>query len=112
MSDRREERVVERLVGTGALVADDGVPYADVRYFVTVFQTFDIASTPFSQTDLQETPLSTRLVVDLAHPLEHDPVGIVTLALQDGRQIDGWFSGREFQPRGGILPASQKRPGT
>lgn len=108
MSERREERRIERSAGTG-VIARDGAALGTVSYLLEIWQTFHIVRT-FGPGRAQEIEGMKEIRIHFvrhqldAFKLWHER-GTLTLKLEDGRQLNGFLDGDSFIASGQLTVA-------
>lgn len=108
MSERREQRRVERCAGTGT-VTRDGVTLGDVTYVMEIWQTFHMLRTLGPGPEQEVAGLRDINITFINHEL--DAFGLwqdratLTLHLEDGRRLDGFLDGDSFVASGQLTAA-------
>jgi hypothetical protein len=108
MSERREQRRVERCAGTGT-VTRDGVAVGSVSYVMEIWQTFHIIRTFGPGPEQEVEGLKEISITFIRHQLDtfrlwHERATL-TLHLQDGRRLDGFLNGDSFVASGQLTAA-------
>lgn len=108
MSERREQRRIERTAGTGTVLRE-GVPIGTASYVMEVWQTFHVISGLGPDPEEEVAGMKELNIQFLRHDLDtfklwHDRATL-TLRLQDGRQLDGFINGEEFVASGQMTTA-------
>jgi hypothetical protein len=108
MSERREQRRIERSAGTGTL-SRGGAALGTVSYLLEIWQTIHIIRT-FGPGPAQELEGLKEIRISLVrHQLDtfklwHDSATL-TLQLEDGRRLDGFLNGNTFVASGQMTAA-------
>ena len=107
MSERREQRRIERTAGTGT-VSRDGVQLGTVSYLLEIWQTFHIIRGFGPGSDEEVEGLKEIRIQILRHDLDTFTLwqegATLNLRLEDGRRLDGFLTNDEFVA-GGQLTA-------
>ena len=103
MSERREQRRIERSEGTGA-VARDGMPLGTVTYLLEIWQTFHIVRAFGAGPEEEVEGLKEIRIRILRHDLDRFKLwqesATLNLRLEDGRRLDGFINGDQFVASG------------
>lgn len=99
MSERREQRRIERSAGKGAM-SRAGAPIGTVSYLLEIWQTFHIVQ-GFGAGPAQEVQGMKEIRLRLVrHTLDTFALwqgsATLTLQLEDGRRLDGFLDGDMF----------------
>jgi hypothetical protein len=103
MSERREQRRIERSAGTGSM-SRAGAPLGTVSYILEIWQTFHIVQ-GFGAGSAQEMEGLKEIRLRLMHhtldtfALWQDSATL-TLQLEDGRRLEGFLNGDMFVASG------------
>jgi hypothetical protein len=108
MSERQEQRRIERSGGTG-MVTRDGVALGSATYVMEVWQTFHVFRT-FGPGPKQEVAGMKDINIRFVnHELDSFKLwkesATLTLHLEDGRRLDGFLNGDEFVASGQLTTA-------
>lgn len=108
MSERREERRIERSTGTGTITRDSA-KIGMATYVLEIWQTFHITRA-FGPGPEQETAgMKDIHITFVRHDLDTFRLwqdrAMLTLHLQDGRRLDGFLNGDEFVASGQLTAA-------
>ena len=108
MSERREQRRIERGAGTGTM-SRAGAPLGTVSYLLEIWQTFHIVQT-FGPGPAQEIEGMKQIRLRLVrHTLDTFALwldsGTLTLQLEDGRRLEGFLNGDMFVASGQLTAA-------
>lgn len=108
MSERREQRRVERCAGTGTITRD-GVPMSNVTYVMEIWQTFHIIRTFGSGPDQEVAGMKEINITFVNHQLDTFRLwqdrATLTLKLEDGRSLEGFLDGDSFVASGQLTAA-------
>ncbi len=108
MSERREERRIERSAGT-ATVTRDGVTIGTASYRLEVWQTFHIISGLGPGPDEEVEGLKEIRIQLVRHDLDTFKLwrdrATLNLQLADGRRLDGFLNNDEFVAAGQMTTA-------
>lgn len=108
MSERREERRIERSAGTGT-VTRDGVAIGTASYLLEIWQTFHIISGLGPGPDEEVEGLKEIRIQFVRHDLDTFTLwrdrATLNLQLADGRRLDGFLNNDEFVPAGQLTAA-------
>jgi hypothetical protein len=108
LSERREQRRIERSAGTGVM-SRDGAALVTVSYLLEMWQTFHFVRT-FGPGSEQEIEGMKEIRIHLVrHDLDtfklwHERATL-TLKLEDGRRLDGFLDGTSFIASGQLTAA-------
>ena len=109
MSERREQRRIERTAGTGTMLRD-GVALGTVSYLLEIWQTFHIIRGFGPGPNEEVEGLKDIRIQILNHDL--DPFKLwqegatLNLRLEDGRALNGFLNNDEFVASGQLTAAS------
>jgi hypothetical protein len=99
MSERREQRRIERTEGTGR-VSRNGTVLGTVSYLFEVWQTFHIIRGLGPGPAEEVAGLKDLRILFVRHELDTFALwqdrGTLTLRLEDGREVDGFLDGDRF----------------
>ena len=108
MSERREQRRVERCAGAGT-VTRDGVTLGSVTYVMEIWQTFHILSALGPGPNEEVPGLKDIRIMLTKHQLDTfrlcQDLATLTLRLQDGRTLEGFLDGDAFVASGQLTAA-------
>jgi hypothetical protein len=108
MSERREERRIEKSAGTGTM-SQGATPLGKVSYLLEIWQTFHIVQ-GFGPGPAQEIEGMKAIRLRLVrHKLDTVALwqggGTLTLQFEDGRRLDGFLNGDMFVASGQLTSA-------
>jgi hypothetical protein len=108
MSERREQRRVERCAGTGTVMRE-GVALGSATYVMEIWQTFHIQRTFGPGPEQEVAGMKEISITFINHQLDTFSLwqdrATLTLHLEDGRQLDGFLNGDEFVASGQLTAA-------
>ncbi len=108
MSERREQRRIERTAGTGT-VSRDGVELGTLSYLLEIWQTFHIISGLGPGPDEEVEGLKEIRIQILRHDLDTFKLwrerATLNLRLEDGRRLEGFLNDDEFVASGQLTAA-------
>jgi hypothetical protein len=108
MSERREQRRIERTAGTGT-VSRDGMQLGTMSYLLEIWQTFHITQGFGTGPDEEVEGLKEITIHILRHDLDTFKLwrerATLNLQLQDGRRLDGFMNDDEFVASGQLTAA-------
>jgi hypothetical protein len=108
MSERREQRRIERTAGTGT-VSRDGVQLGTLSYLLEIWQTFHIIRCFGPGPDEEVAGLKDIRLRILRHDLDtfklRQDRATLNLRLEDGRRLEGFVSDNEFVASGQLTAA-------
>ena len=108
MSERREQRRIERSTGTGT-VSHDGVQLGTMSYVFEIWQTFHIVRTFGPGPDQELEGMKEIKIKVLRHDLDTFKLwresATLNLRLEDGRRLDGFLNDGEFVASGQLTAA-------
>jgi hypothetical protein len=110
MSERREQRRVERTAGIGK-VTRGGAALGTARYVMEIWQTFHVLTAGFGHPGpAEEVAGLMEIRIRLTnHDLDTFKLvqesATLTLHLEDGRHLDGFLNGDEFVASGQLTQA-------
>ena len=108
MSERREQRRVERSAGTGT-VTRNGVAMGNVTYVMEIWQTFHISRTFGPGPDQEIAGMKEISITFIKHTLDtfalRQDRATLTLKLEDGRTLEGFLDGDSFIASGQLTAA-------
>ncbi len=108
MSERREQRRIERTTGTGT-VSRYGVQLGTMSYVFETWQTFHISRTFGPGPDQELKGMKDIKIQVLRQDLDTIKLwrdrATLNLRLEDGRRLDGFLNGGEFVASGQLTTA-------
>ena len=108
MSERREQRRMERAAGTG-IVSRDGVQLGTMSYILEIWQTFHIIRGLGAGPGEEVEGLKEIRIQMLRHDLDTFKLwrerATLNLRLEDGRRLDGFLNDDEFVASGQLTAA-------
>lgn len=108
MSERREQRRIERTAGTGT-VSRDGMQLGTMSYLLEIWQTFHIIRGLGPGPDEEVEGLKEIRIQILRHDLDTFKLwrerATLNLRLEDGRRLDGFVNDDEFVASGQLTAA-------
>lgn len=108
MSERREQRRIERTAGT-AIVSRDGVRLGTMSYLLEIWQTFHIIRGMGPGPDEEVEGIKEIKIQILRHDLDTFKLwrerARLNLRLEDGRRLDGFLNNDEFVASGQLTAA-------
>ena len=108
MSERREQRRIERSAGTGT-VSRDGIDLGTMSYVLEIWQTFHIIRGLGTRPDEEVEGLKEISIQILRHDLDTFKLwrerATLNLRLEDGRRLDGFLNDDEFVASGQLTAA-------
>lgn len=108
MSERREQRRIERTAGAGT-VSRDGMQLGTMSYLLEIWQTFHIIRGLGVGPDEEVEGLKEIRIQILRHDLDTFKLwrerATLNLRLEDGRRLDGFVNDDEFVASGQLTAA-------
>jgi hypothetical protein len=108
MSERREQRRVERCAGTGTVTRDDA-RLGSVTYVMEIWQTFHIRRTFGPGPDQEVAGMKEINITFINHQFDTFRLwqerATLTLKLEDGRSLEGFLDGDSFVASGQLTAA-------
>lgn len=108
MSERREQRRVERCTGTGTVMRG-GVALGSATYVMEIWQTFHILRGLGPGPEEEVAGTKEISITFIRHDLDTFRLwqdrATLTLHLEDGRRLDGFLNGDEFVASGQLTAA-------
>jgi len=108
MSERREQRRIERSAGTGT-VTRGGILLGTITYLLEIWQTFHIIRGFGTGPEEEVEGLKEIRIRILRHDLDAfklwQETATLNLQLEDGRRLDGFINGDQFVASGQLTAA-------